>query len=70
MVEAVASPCRHHWVLSGPRRGVISGVCKLCRATRDYPARLEDTDRYYDYQELNSEGRPLVPASHDTREES
>lgn len=70
MVEAVATSCRHHWVLSGPRRGVISGVCKLCRAKRSYPARLEDTDRYYDYQELKSEGRPLVPATHDTREES
>lgn len=70
MAEAVVTSCRHHWLLSEPREGVISGVCKRCRATRNYPARLEDTDRYYDYQDLSGEDRPLLPVAHDAREES
>lgn len=70
MVETVVTSCRHHWLLSEPRRGVVSGVCKLCRATRKYPARLEDTDRYYDYQDLDSGDRPLLRAGIGTREEA
>jgi len=70
MAEAVATSCRHHWVLSEPRKGVISGVCKRCRAVRYYPARLEETDRCYDYQDLAGEARPLRTPIYETRDES
>jgi hypothetical protein len=39
---------------------VIDAVCKRCRARREYPARLETTERFDDYQELTMGGsRPL-----------
>jgi hypothetical protein len=70
MVQAVAASCRHHWLLSEPRQGVIFGVCKHCRATRQYPARLEDTDRYYDYQDLSDGGGTVSLAIRDTSDDS
>ena len=47
--------CRHHWLLAEPRRGIVPGVCKLCGSQREYPARLEDTDRFFDHEELLQE---------------
>jgi hypothetical protein len=48
--------CQHHWVLAEPHDEVINAVCKICRAKRDYPARLETTERFDDYQELTMGG--------------
>lgn len=60
MEQAAISVCQHHWVLTGPREQVIHAVCKFCSATREYPARLEATERFDDYQELAMEcPRPL-----------
>jgi len=39
-------------VLTDPHNDVIDAVCKLCSARREYPARLEATERFDDYQEL------------------
>ncbi len=44
--------CRHHWLLGEPQRGIVPGVCKLCGSRREYPARLEETDRFFDHEEL------------------
>jgi hypothetical protein len=60
MVQGSAVSCRHHWVLSEPKRGVIHGVCKHCRATRDYPARLETTEGFFDYQDLSATDKHLL----------
>jgi hypothetical protein len=60
MVQSRVASCRHHWLLSEPRRGVIQGVCKLCRAVRTYPARLETTDGFLDHQDLSANERPLL----------
>ena len=54
MVQGSAVSCRHHWLLSEPKSGVIHGVCKHCRATRNYPARLESTDGFLDHQDLSA----------------
>ena len=54
MVQGSVASCRHHWLLSEPKRGVIRGVCKHCRATRDYPAWLESTEGFLDYQDLSA----------------
>lgn len=54
MVQRSAASCRHHWLLSEPKRGVIHGVCKHCRAIRDYPARLETADRFLDHLDLSA----------------
>ena len=54
MVQSSAASCRHHWLLSEPKRGVIHGVCKHCRAIKDYPARLETADRFLDHQDLSA----------------
>jgi hypothetical protein len=53
VVQSSAASCRHHWLLSEPKRGVIHGVCKHCRATKDYPAGLETADRFLDHQDLS-----------------
>jgi hypothetical protein len=47
-------------LLSEPKRGVIHGVCKHCRATRDYPALLEGTEGFLDHQDLSATERPLL----------
>ena len=60
MVQSSVVSCRHHWLLSEPRRGVIHGVCKHCRATRDYPAGLESIDGFLDYQDLSASERNLL----------
>lgn len=60
MVQGSVASCRHHWLLSEPRHGVIQGVCKHCRATRSYPARLETTDGFLDHQDLSANERPLL----------
>jgi hypothetical protein len=41
-------------LLSEPKRGVIRGVCKHCRAVREYPDRLEGTEGFLDYQDLSA----------------
>ena len=52
MEQTTISLCQHHWVLTEPHDDVIDAVCKRCRARREYPARLETTERFDDYQEL------------------
>ncbi len=52
MEQTAISICQHHWVLTEPHNDVIDAVCKRCRARREYPARLETTERFDDYQEL------------------
>jgi len=59
MVQSSVVSCRHHWLLSEPKRGVIRGVCKHCRATRDYPDRLESTEGFFDYQDLSATEKRL-----------
>ncbi|MGA2286469.1 MAG: hypothetical protein ABSG55_09395 [Dehalococcoidia bacterium] len=56
MEQIAVRLCQHHWVLTEPHNEVINAVCKICRARRDYPARLEMTDRFDDYQELTMGG--------------
>jgi hypothetical protein len=60
VVQSSAVSCRHHWLLSEPKRGVIHGVCKHCRATRDYPAGLEGTDGFLDHQDLSASESSLL----------
>jgi hypothetical protein len=60
VVQSSAVSCRHHWLLSEPKRGVIHGVCKHCRATRDYPALLEGTDGFLDHQDLSANEKHLL----------
>ena len=47
-------------MLSEPKRGVIHGVCKHCRATKDYPAGLETAERFLDHQDLSAMERRLL----------
>lgn len=58
-MQTVVEECRHHWVLTEPRDDVIGAVCKRCHAKRSYPARLEMTERFDDYQELTAHGEPI-----------
>ena len=60
MVQSSVATCRHHWLLSEPKSGVIHGVCKPCRATRNYPARLEGTDGFLDHQDLSASESHLL----------
>jgi hypothetical protein len=60
VVQSSVVSCRHHWLLSEPKRGVIHGVCKHCRATRDYPAWLESTEGFLDHQDLSATERHLL----------
>jgi hypothetical protein len=60
--QTVISICQHHWVLTDPHDDVIDAVCKLCRARREYPARLETTERFDDYQELTMGGPATLSA--------
>lgn len=41
---APATQCRHHWLLGQPQDGSIEALCRLCGATRLYPAVLDDLD--------------------------
>ena len=59
MVQSSVASCRHHWLLSEPKRGVIRGVCKHCRAVREYPGRLEGTEGFLDYQDLSATDKSL-----------
>lgn len=52
--------CRHHWLLAEPRQGIVRGQCKLCGSHREYPARLDETDRFFDHEELILQ--PQTPA--------
>ena len=36
--------CIHRWVLGEPIEGEIHGQCRLCDATRTYPANPEGND--------------------------
>ena len=38
--------CKHRWVLGQPSQGVVPGRCRLCGREREYPAVLEDFDRW------------------------
>ena len=70
MIQSSVVTCRHHWLLSEPKRGVIHGVCKHCRATRNYPAGLESMDGFLDYQDLSaSEGNLLDLLERQVQEE-
>ena len=70
VIQTSAVSCRHHWLLSGPKRGVIHGICKNCRATREYPAGLEGIDGFLDHQDLSaSERHPLDLLERQVREE-
>jgi hypothetical protein len=54
--ETVAG-CKHHWLLGQPNQGVVPGKCRICGAERQYPAVLEDADRYYGSdRSMSSEG--------------
>ena len=46
--------CIHRWVLGEPIEGEIHGQCRLCDATRTYPANPEGNDRFDDYRELTA----------------
>ncbi|MNC95788.1 hypothetical protein D3C83_129870 [compost metagenome] len=46
--------CVHHWLLGDPAQGTIRGQCRLCRATRTFPASPESTQRFDDYRELTA----------------
>lgn len=52
VIQTRASGCRHHWLLSEPRQGVVRGVCKRCGARREYPAYPEWGELYEDYDEV------------------
>ena len=54
MTQTATKTCQHHWVLTEPQAEVIHAVCKICRASREYPSRLEDTERFDDYRELTT----------------
>ena len=69
MVQAVATGCRHHWVLTEPRDEIIYAVCKLCQASRRFPARLELTERFDDYRELAMSSEPFSGSIYELREE-
>ncbi len=47
---------RHYWVLSPPAADVVRGRCKRCRAEREFPARLDETDRSNDHEDLTRSG--------------
>jgi hypothetical protein len=61
VLVATTQTCQHHWLLSEPRQGIVPGVCKLCGTHREYPARLEQTDRFFDHQELIVQTQVLEP---------
>jgi len=61
MLSASVETCRHHWLLGEPQGGVVPGACKLCGALREYPARLEHTEGFFDHEELLRQTRPLAP---------
>jgi hypothetical protein len=52
VIQTRASTCRHHWLLSEPRQGVVQGVCKRCGARREYPACPDWSELYNDYDEV------------------
>lgn len=52
VIQTRASACRHHWLLSEPRQGVVQGVCKRCGARREYPAYPEWSELYNGYDEV------------------
>ena len=41
-------------MLGEPIEGEIHGQCRLCDATRTYPANPEGNDRFDDYRELTA----------------
>ena len=50
-----ASPmarCQHYWLLTPPDGDVVRGRCKRCKQERIFPARLDETDRGNDYEDL------------------
>lgn len=52
--RARRSSCVHRWVLGEPNEGRIRARCRLCEATRIYPAVPEGNDRFDDYRELTA----------------
>jgi hypothetical protein len=51
------SKCAHHWVLSSPVAGTVTGVCKKCQAIRQYPASVDDMTGEPATQ-IDQDGRP------------
>jgi hypothetical protein len=49
-------PCTHRWVLGQPNQGIVPGRCRHCGAEREYPAVLDDYDRFYPSNELGTGG--------------
>ena len=47
-----APSCIHHWILSDPTEGAVSGRCKRCGGERLFSARPEGADRVDDDEEL------------------
>lgn len=60
MTTVAIEVCRHHWILGEPQQEIILGVCKLCGMRREYPARLEDTNRFFDHEELILEDAGMI----------
>ena len=54
-----ALACAHHWLLSQPAGGVVTGVCKKCSARRSYPASIDEVERAFTLTVIeNQDGRP------------
>lgn len=48
----MAKICRHYWLLAAPEGDLVLGRCRDCQAAREFPARLDETERGNDYQEI------------------
>ena len=50
--------CTHRWVLGRPSQGIVLGRCRYCGAEREYPAALDDYDRFYGADRAMSDRLP------------
>ena len=57
-----APTCVHHWLLSEPVAGAITGRCKRCGGVRSFPATPEGVEQFDDYREL-TQARPILASS-------
>lgn len=53
-VMASAPSCVHHWLLSEPASGIVTGRCRRCGESRAFPASPEGAQRFDDYRELTA----------------
>ena len=60
MPDTGTRQCTHHWVLSSPDADIVRGKCKLCGATREYPATTEGASRQGIYDEAASLGKSIA----------